>query len=205
MACEAKRGCGFRKVGGIYLVSGDAWDDCDRLPFPIGYCPVCHEGMKFPRSPREINPLKLLGLHEQCTETPHDWGAPAGACRVCQPTEEVAYLLGVGEQFYKTPAIFMEEAHRLGISKRVAAIPKKLEVGKTWVYLVHRHAMYDQDNKPQMAVFSAFIPKAIEMPVWASEVGPDGKMLDAEKQKDFDRRHITPVPMPDGDPDHAPK
>lgn len=30
MACEPKRGCGYRKVGGIYLVGGGIGVPCDR-------------------------------------------------------------------------------------------------------------------------------------------------------------------------------
>ncbi len=192
MACEAKRGCGYRKVGGIYLVAGGLWRACDRLPFPVEHCPACGLGVKFPRSPAEINPLKLFGNHTYCTESDSD----RELCRVCTPHDEVAYLLGVGEQSYKTPAAFMAEALELGVSKRIPAIPKKLKVGETWVYLCHRKAMFDQDDKPQLAIFAAFVPQRIEMPVWESE-------LTDEKREDLAKRGITPVPIKDGDADHA--
>lgn len=34
MASETKRGCGYRKVGGMYLVGDYIRVPCDRLPFP---------------------------------------------------------------------------------------------------------------------------------------------------------------------------
>jgi len=35
MAVEAKRGCGYRKVGGLYIVSGGQGISCHRLPMNI--------------------------------------------------------------------------------------------------------------------------------------------------------------------------
>lgn len=197
MACEAKRGCGFRKVGGIYLVAGGAWASCDRLPLEVFACPVCGEGVHFPRSPRKVDPKRLFGQHYElagctCPDT----------CQVCNPQEEVAYLLGVGAQY--TPESFMLEAQAMGVSKRVPAVPKELVLGKTWVYLVHRKAIETGERDPEtgkmkykMAIFAAFVPKAVEMPVWESE-------LTEERKAALEKRGITPVPVKDGDKDHAP-
>ena len=170
MAVEAKRGCGFRKVGGIYLVAKGAWASCDRLPLEVCACPVCGEGVHFPRSPRKVNPKKLFGQHYEsagCT-------CPT-TCQVCNSQDEVAYLLGVGAQY--TPESFLLEAHTMGVSKRVPAVPKELKLGETWVYLVHRKGIETGERDPKtgkmiykMAVFSAFRPQAIEMPVWESEL-----------------------------------
>ena len=44
MAVEAKRGCGFRKVGGLYLVGGGFGIPCDRLPIRAGYLPLLRRG-----------------------------------------------------------------------------------------------------------------------------------------------------------------
>lgn len=46
MAIEARRGCGYRKVGGIYLVGGGIGVPCDRLPYPLTVCPCCSQGVK---------------------------------------------------------------------------------------------------------------------------------------------------------------
>ena len=59
-------------------------------------------------------------------------------CPVCYPTEEMAYLLGVGEKFY-TPESFIVEANTMGVSKRIPPnVPKNLELGKTRVFLCHK-------------------------------------------------------------------
>jgi len=194
MAVELRRGCGYRKVGGLYLVSDGACVSCDRLPIEVGACPVCGEGIHFPRAPKLVNPVKLFGDHENCEDKVPE------ACSVCRPRDEVAYLLGVGEKHYTIKG-FMFEAERMGVSKRVAAIPKKMELGKTWVFLVHPKAVRTKDEKGKrvfkMGVFSAFVPKRIEMPVWESE-------LTKKKRAELEKRGITPVSIPDGDEDHAP-
>ena len=229
MAVEQKRGCGFRKVDGLYLVADGLWAECDRLPLPVGSCPVCGEGTHFPRAPKEINPQALFGDHAPCNDgmfvrvSHYDWGGGSShegwmsvaevetlqrsggntvnvlkLCHVCQPTDSIGYLLGVGEKFY-SPQTFITEARTLGLSKRIPAMPKHLELGKTWVYLVHRRAMVDQaTDEPQMAIFAAFIPQRVEMPVWESQ-------LTDKKREELQKRGITPVPIPDGDKDHAPK
>ena len=50
MAIESKRGCGYRKVGGLYLVSTGTGEPCERLPMPIVPCRLCGEHLKQTRS-----------------------------------------------------------------------------------------------------------------------------------------------------------
>lgn len=38
---EGARGCGYRKAGGIYLVSGGIPRPCGKLPIPLTTCPTC--------------------------------------------------------------------------------------------------------------------------------------------------------------------
>lgn len=35
MAVEARRGCGYRKAGGLYLVASGMGSPCHRLPIPL--------------------------------------------------------------------------------------------------------------------------------------------------------------------------
>lgn len=35
MAIEPRRGCGYRKMGGLYLVADALGEVCHRLPFPL--------------------------------------------------------------------------------------------------------------------------------------------------------------------------
>ena len=45
MSVEARRGCGYRKVGGLYLVGPKLEAGCGRLPL-VHVCPVCQSGIK---------------------------------------------------------------------------------------------------------------------------------------------------------------
>lgn len=56
MAVEARRGCGFRKVGGLYMVSGALSSPCERLPLELHVCPVCNAGIKQTRAWQWIKP-----------------------------------------------------------------------------------------------------------------------------------------------------
>ena len=38
---ESARGCGYRKGGGIYLVSGGLSEPCPKLPIELHSCPTC--------------------------------------------------------------------------------------------------------------------------------------------------------------------
>lgn len=192
MAVEARRGCGYRKVGALYLCGGGIWAGCDRLPYEVGACPVCGEGIHFPRSLREINPARLFGDHENCRDT--------FDCHMCVPSGEPAFILGVGEKYY-SPQSFITEAQMMGVSKRIATLPKKLKLGETWVYLIHKKAIHcgNAEGKDlyKMAVFAAFVPHSVEMPIWKSKTTK-------RKLKELEKRGITPVVIPDGDLDHAP-
>lgn len=223
MAIERKRGCGFRKVGGYYLVGGYISVPCDRMPHPIGSCPVCGQGIHFTRAFTEISPLKLFGVHQPCDDA-------VLPCFLCTPTTEPAFIMWVGTKHYPTPEPFLTEATEMGISKRVHFIPKKLELGKTVIYLAHPKAIQVREplavqqamsivenytsrqpalfptelaNQPtyHMGIFAAFIPKRIEKLVWESELtDPE---TGAKMREDLEKRGITPVSVPDGDRDHA--
>lgn len=241
MAVEPIRGCGFRKVGGMYLCGEYVHCPCDRLPLPLTMCPVCGQGIKASRGFTQINPYQLWGPHDACPSgwvehfeptpgvavnvglnttgrTCHDQIRP---CHVCDPQDQLAYIMLVGEKYY-TPESFLDEAHHMGISKRIPFIPKGLELGKTVVYLAHPKAVEitqpavlqqamgileeARTKQPKLleveqiekkpGIFTAFIPQRVEKLVWESE-------LTDEKREQLEKRGITPVPIPDGDKDHA--
>lgn len=147
---EAPRGCGRRKPGGKYLVSGGPAVDCGRLPLPLDRCPTCGHGIKATRGWTWLD-LKPLTESRAC-------GAPLKECDSCPlgapdgPTQ--AGLLWVGSAFYSTPKEFLREASRMGISRRIAQVPKGFEIGRTWVLLAHR--------KPAPHAFAMFRPERIE-------------------------------------------
>lgn len=198
MAIEAARGCGFRKVGGLYLVCPKEGRRCGLLPLPLTICPACGHGVKQTRGWTWINPEKLF---EGAT-----CRLPFDDCQTC-PMHDPAYmeragLLWIGKQFYPTPEHFRLEADSMGISRRIAAIPRGFEVGKTWVFLAHPEAIPGQgengNGEPRMipGVFTIFKPTAIEMIVTETQARDEVEMARLRK------RGITPVAVPDDDKDH---
>jgi len=193
MAVEVKRGCGYRKVGGLYLCGSGITISCDRLPFPIEYCPVCGAGIKFTQGFTWLNWQDFAGQHDDCSDEHF-------TCYLCDPDAhpQPYGLLWVGEAYY-SPQSFIKEALEMGVSKRIPFIPKELKLGETIVLLAHKKAIgrFSEEavweDKP--AIFYAFKPTTIEMPIWKSE-------LNDEKEKELVKRGITPIPIPDGDVDH---
>ncbi|GAI94307.1 unnamed protein product, partial [marine sediment metagenome] len=165
----------------MYLYGEFISSPCDRMPFPLTVCPVCGQGIKVSRGFTQVNPYQLWGTHRDCK----DHFRP---CFLCDPQDEPAYIMSVGEKYYKTPQDFVKEALAMGISKRIPFIPKGLELGKTVIYLAHPKACEvresavlqqamaiveeSQTNQPRLletervekklGIFCAFIPKRVE-------------------------------------------
>lgn len=214
MTVELVRGCGFRKVNALYLVGEYISAPCDRMPFPLTTCPVCGQGLKVGRGFTQINPYRLWGMHQDCNDRWHP-------CFLCDPEDQPAYIMLVGAGSYKTPESFLDEAHRMGISKKIPFIPKGLELGKTIIYLAHPRAcevkvpaalqqamsiveesqtdqprlLETERNEKKLGIFCAFIPKRVEKLIWESQATP-------EELEKLEKRGISPVTVPDGDKDH---
>ena len=189
MASEKKRGCGYRKIGGLYLSCEGFAFACDRIPVPLHICPVCGQGVKFCRGTTWIEPARLFGDHVECAEK--------RKCRLCKPIpEERVMLMWVGEAHY-SPKEFTREAATMGVSKRISAIPKGLVLGSTWVYCAHRKAVPTPDGDTP-GIFYAFQPTHIEYPLWETEINA----LEPEVKRKLKEMGVRLVPIRDGDPDH---
>lgn len=200
MAVEPIRGCGYRKVGGIYLVSDGPSKPCDRLPFILAICPTCGGGIHFTRGFTWIDFLKLAGIH--CTPSDPVWDnkmtcSCSKGCYLCNPQKEKYGLLWVGEAFYSSSKDFYSEAIHQGISKRIAAIPRNFKVGETIVLLAHKKAIDIGNNEFAPAIFTSFIPKRVEKLLWARDADKDTLSALA-------KQGITSIIIPDGDVDHDP-
>lgn len=196
MAVEIERFCGFRKVGGLYLCGAGPSMSCDRLPYELKVCPVCGSGVKFTRGWTWLDWLKYAGDHSVLNE-----GCKCGLCPVCHPFQQPQPygLLFVGESFY-SPQSFIQEALKMGVSRRIAAIPHNLKLGVTWVLLAHMEACGTRPNEQGAlfkvpGVFYAFRPQKLELLIWKSEATD-------EKLAELKGKHITPIIIPDGDVDH---
>ena len=188
MAVEAKRGCGYRKVGGLYVVGPSQGRDCCKLPIPLHVCPVCAQGIKQTRGWSWIDPRPWLKegctLHRFC---------PADLDNG-QLGERVG-LLWIGRAFYPTPETFLHEAKLHGVSRRIAALPRGFKLGEHWVFLAHPEAIWIEEHKGP-AIFSIFKPTAFEKIVTQTQAN------DTELMDGLTARGITPVAVPDDDKDH---
>jgi hypothetical protein len=197
MSVEAKRGCGYRKVGGLYMVGGGIGIPCDRLPFELGVCPCCSQGIKQARGWTWIDVAKLFqGYHADC--------ACHQFCPLCTNPESMgrAGLLWIGEKFYKTPAQFIKEGIELGFSRRIKAVPQGFKVGETYVMLAHGSAIDEvvsnglsTTHKFKPGIFYAWLPQHLEKIMKESTRGTEE--IDA-----LAKRGITPIFVPDNDKDH---
>ena len=136
---ESKRGCGWRKPGGLYLMTDGPVRRCGLMPLPLDRCPTCDHGVKPSRGWTWIDAGTLFAQEDpQC-------GRPqCGDCPVAEPrrlTLGKAGLLWIGSKFYPTPREFMAETLAMGMSRRIAAIPKDFKVGQTWLFLAHQKAI----------------------------------------------------------------
>lgn len=134
VSAEGRRGCGYRKVGGLYLVCDGPGVECGGLPLVVETCPTCSAGIKPTRGWTWINPKALFPEREQCGQP---W------CATCPANErpERSGLIWVGTQHYATPADFTREAQKVGVSRRISTLPKDFKVGETWIFLGHRRGM----------------------------------------------------------------
>jgi hypothetical protein len=69
MAVEAKRGCGYRRQGGTYLVCDAGGFACGKIPIPITPCPLCDHRPAFTRGLQEIKPAHFLHAAPECKAT----------------------------------------------------------------------------------------------------------------------------------------
>jgi len=159
---EEKRGCGWRKRGGLYLVADNSQAQCGRLPIPLDVCPICGAGIKPARGwtwiESNLIAPKLSGpcAADNCPSCPlHD---PHNL-----PFKR-AGLLWVGEKFYPKAEDFLDEAAKMGISRRLNHLPHGFRLGETWVMLAHRRAIGDKAG-----IFSLFKPERLEYIVRGDE------------------------------------
>jgi len=160
---DQKRGCGWRKKGGLFLVAESLLNPCGKLPLPLTVCPCCGAGIKPARGWTWVDGDKLFG-HIPC---PYDEKKNNGCrCLLAWPIGKCG-LLWVGESFYPTPSDFCREVERQGVSRRLYRLPEKFIIGQTPVLLAHRRAVREIDPatgaitwKP--GIFAAYRPTEVQ-------------------------------------------
>jgi hypothetical protein len=126
---------------------------------PLPVCKYCGQGTNLSRNITEIRCGELNG----------------------------SFIAIVGKHFYPTLASFIDEAEKLGISKRVPFVAKNIQLGETRIYLAHPLALHKG-----WGIFGYFIPDRIEQLIWSSDYN-----------KTYKPSH-TIVRVPAGDLDHSP-
>lgn len=214
MAVEKIRGCGYRKVGGVYLCGSGIALPCDMLPLELTACSTCGFEVPFTRGFMWIS-KKYVEYHNNLMWAPHRCKC-ASSCPICYPAFndlERYGLMWCGQRYY-TSSSFIAEAKEVGVSKKIGQIPKDLVLGKTWVLLAHKKVPFQKPfeslgdkeasevfglrSEPvyKPAIFYAFVPTRIEKLVWKSQ-------LEKEREKP-ENEGLTLIPIPDGDADHKP-
>src|SRR5215472_16509523 len=109
MAREARRACGYRKVGGLYLCASGDGLPCCKMPIILHVCPTCNGGIKQSRGWQWIDPRPWL--KGQCNGS-------VALCPAADPARlgERVGLIWIGAQFYPTPESFAAEANKMGVS-----------------------------------------------------------------------------------------
>lgn len=151
---ETKRGCGYRQAGGTYLMSFGEMVPCGRLPVPLEVCPTCSGGIKHARGWTWIDADKILEgkscdlLTSEYNRDNSMGGAEAAKahCDRCslRPGNELGRcgLIWIGKAHYETPAEWMEEASKMGVSRRIPAIPRGFKLRETRVFVAHIEATW---------------------------------------------------------------
>ena len=193
---EGKRGCGYRKAGGLYLRTDGHGRYCGALPVYLNVCPTCHQGIKPARGWTWINLAALVdvnGCNRSYVKEIRVGGDIVDACGDCPiadaKIQEVG-LIWIGEKFYPRPEDFNRESHEMGVSRRITAVPRNFKLGETWVALAHRKVAgggLADNGEPEWkaGIFHVFKPSRIEYVV---------KSDDAEdKLEALEKRGITLV------------
>lgn len=193
---ERRRGCGYRKVGGIYLVSEGTGDPCCKLPILLHVCPTCNQGVKQTRGWSWIDPRPWLT--GDC-KTSLSWLQEKQSCPAADPSRlgEKVGLLWIGEQFYPTPYDFVKEGHEMGWSRRIKVIPRGFKVGEHYIFLAHpkvkKLITVDGKEEWQAGVFYIWRPTRIEKLI------TDLDAANPEILADLEERGIEPVIVPHDD------
>ncbi len=214
---ETKRGCGWRKIGGFYLIGSGMPVSCDALPIDLDPCGECGYEVPFSRNMQMVHSAyltpKILFKHASPNIARRDGKEVLKNCKdnlpcpICTLTFGKKFaLMEVSSSAY-TPESFIKEANKYGISKRINPhiLPNDFKLGETWVFLAHRDAIQVKEpkflegaeTKHKRGIFYAFRPVRIEAMVKDNE--------NPERIKELEDEGYNIVKLPHDDPKHQQK
>lgn len=207
MATEAKRGCGYRKVGGTYLVTAGFSAPCAGLPIPLERCPTCDAGIKPTRGFAWVDGRAMFAGHrEKLLDCPRcGYMKPNfSGCVIRDPDmlNERDLLIWAGSRFYPTPHDFIMEAGRLGISSRVPGVPKGAEPGKTWLFAAHREVIVQPPANETDGSEDETFPGVIMVGRLRAIERIVTDRTPAEEIEKLEKQGVTAVVVPFEDKDH---
>ena len=185
---DSRRGCGTRKVGGLYLRDDGPAMSCSRLPIKLDRCPCCGHGVPYSRRAQWLDGDAFLA-----SNAPQCGDELCLGCPLKEPTNIGSVLLQwIGRKFYtvsdfntESEKINPETGLKIGISRRISTLPHGFKIGETFVFLAHLDAIENPDGTHTPAVFRVFRPSRVE-------VICDGTEDDATIDK-YLQRGLTPV------------
>lgn len=197
MAVEARRGCGYRKVNGIYLCSDGPGMACCKLPILLHVCPTCGGGIKQNRGWTWIDPRPWIA--GKCAR--NALMCPLNPLHNPEALGDKVGLVWIGTRFYETPEHFLTEARNMGVSRRIKAVPRGFKLGEHWVFFAHPHVQRSINTETGETewlggVFHVMRPTRIE------KIVTQTMAQDAEAMAKLAKEGITPVVVPDDDKDH---
>lgn len=136
---DRKRGCGWRKPGGLYMVAAGIPMACGKLPIPLDRCPCCGHGVKPTRGFAWIDGDQMIAPQKGKCRLRDE-----GHCARCPLSDAMFDCIGrvglvwIGGKFYPKPEDWTKEAAELGVSRRIPMVPKDFVAGKTWIWVAHR-------------------------------------------------------------------
>lgn len=186
---EQERGCGWRQIGGVYLVAESGMHvGCDSLPTELKPCPCCEYDVDQRRSvvPYHAGYLAAMLAGHKCKDPypcPLCYFAEKYHAAKKRNAERIVrnatrtdgffegleyvpkhfFLMWVSKDFYSTTS-FVMEAKSQGISKRVAAnsLPNEFVMGRDWIFLAHGETpFYPKDSTGQYEFDKPMLKKGI--------------------------------------------
>ena len=151
---DRERRCGWRVPGAKYVVAAQLSPPCGKFPILLEQCPRCGMGLhRFHRGWQWCEPAGLVAL-APCHDRRGILFAADGSqrhvahrfncshCPLARPeTLGRCGLLWVGQQHYPTPADFLAEAVRFGVSRKIPEFPVGFVAGETKIFLAHLKAI----------------------------------------------------------------
>lgn len=186
MAVEPRRGCGYRKIGGLYLCAKAPNALCCQFPIPLRICPTCNQGVKQSRGVTWFEPDPWL----------HECDNMRTMCSLRGHVGK-SLLIWIGAKYYGTPEHFLDETKRLGISRRIKVIPRGFKLGETKVFFAHPDCTFlEPSGKVDCGpgLFAMVVPDRFELIVTDQPTVKQKKRLEDER--------VTPIVVPAHDPDH---